>query len=165
MCAPFSKRKIIIRISKFFHAFFQRLLDEFRRDPTVFLWIDDVFVTGILAKRAGVKHESLVSAYALDTPALKKAAVMKKLIFAHVPGRKNHDMREELWGKIMKKNKLKYEGKRLVKIEGRAEEKTAVEEEEEEVESKAEKRKRKFEERKKYREEQRKKKKEATEKM
>ena len=39
---------------------FQMLLDKFYEDPTKQhnLWIDDVFVTGILAKRAGVRHRS-----------------------------------------------------------------------------------------------------------
>ena len=39
---------------------FQMLLDKFYEDPTKQhnLWIDDVFVTGILAKRSGVRHRS-----------------------------------------------------------------------------------------------------------
>ena len=37
-------------------ALFQMLLDKFSEDPKHHLWIDDVFVTGILAKRAGVRH-------------------------------------------------------------------------------------------------------------
>ena len=35
---------------------FQMLLDKFSEDPMHHLWIDDVYVTGILAKRAGVRH-------------------------------------------------------------------------------------------------------------
>ena len=45
---------------------FQLLYDEFLRDPS-YLWIDDVFVTGVLAKRAKVRHKSMSSAFALLT--------------------------------------------------------------------------------------------------
>ena len=45
-------------------VFFQLLYDEFRRDPS-YLWIDDVFITGVLAKRAGIRHKSMASAFAL----------------------------------------------------------------------------------------------------
>ena len=71
---------------------FQTLLTEFRKDPT-YLWIDDVFITGILAKKAKVKLFPYTTTYALLIGWLKNAKLRKGLIFAHVPGRENHPFR------------------------------------------------------------------------
>eukprot|EP00095_Tigriopus_kingsejongensis_P005248 snap_masked-scaffold353_size198981-processed-gene-0.10 protein:Tk05248 transcript:snap_masked-scaffold353_size198981-processed-gene-0.10-mRNA-1 annotation:"hypothetical protein CAPTEDRAFT_148283" len=50
----------------------QVLLDTFRRDPQ-YLWIDDVFITGILAKKAGVKHHSIDQHILLNDQSVKRA--------------------------------------------------------------------------------------------
>jgi hypothetical protein len=59
------------------------------------LWIDDVFVTGILAKRAGVRHHSISGAYTFTWEDLKKLNTRRKrnLLFAHLSGTANHSHR------------------------------------------------------------------------
>ena len=50
------------------------LLDKFNEAPTKHhLWIDDVFITGILAKRSGVRHR-----LHLKLPPTKKTKIRKK---------------------------------------------------------------------------------------
>lgn len=98
---------------------FQMLLDKFYEDPTKQhnLWIDDVFVTGILAKRAGVRHRShlklpptkktklgrkvsncrrsIGSAFAFDWEAVRNASARRRrrIMFVHLAGRDNHKNR------------------------------------------------------------------------
>ena len=94
------------------------LLDKFYEDPTKHhLWIDDVFVTGILAKRAGVRHRlhlklpqtkktklgrkvsncrrSIGSAFAFDWEAVRNASARRRrrIMFVHLAGRDNHKNR------------------------------------------------------------------------
>ena len=77
------------------------------------MWIDDVFVTGILAKRAGVRHRShlklppkrpllmfprhrsIGSAFAFDWEAVRNASARRRMsiIFVHLAGRDNHKNR------------------------------------------------------------------------
>ena len=81
----------------------QILLDDFRRDPN-FLWVDDVFITGILAKRAGIKHKSISPAYALSSHFLENERRKEKVIFAHLSGARNHGYRRELWAEFLARN-------------------------------------------------------------
>ena len=83
----------------------QRLLKEFRARPKDFLWIDDVFITGILARRARIGHIAMNSAFALAAGSNKAG---NKVIFAHVPGRKSgHEERRKLWRRIISRGKAK----------------------------------------------------------
>lgn len=81
----------------------QVLLNNFRQDPH-FLWIDDVFITGILAKRAGVKHHSMGSHFILNSRDLKAEKNRRKMIFAHLSGRVNHNKRIQVWNDVMSRN-------------------------------------------------------------
>ncbi len=79
----------------------QLLYDEFLRDPN-YLWIDDVYVTGILAKRVGIKHHSIAAAYALaGMSSLKTTKAWDRLIFAHLSGAVEHENRLQLWARML----------------------------------------------------------------
>ncbi|TRY61115.1 hypothetical protein TCAL_11075 [Tigriopus californicus] len=81
----------------------QVLLDNFRQDPH-YLWIDDVFITGILAKRAGVKHHSMGRHFILNAKDLKSEKNRRSMIFAHISGRGNHQKRMQVWNDVMSRN-------------------------------------------------------------
>lgn len=66
--------------------------------------MDDVFITGILAKRAGIKHKSISPAYALSPHVLEKERKKEKVIFAHLSGARNHGYRRELWAEFLARN-------------------------------------------------------------
>ena len=59
------------------------------------MWIDDVFVTGILAKRAGIRHKSISAAYTFNWEQIisLNPRRRKNLLFAHLPGKREHNHR------------------------------------------------------------------------
>lgn len=115
------------------------MLEEFQRDSS-FLWIDDVFVTGILAQRARVKHHSIASSYVLsEETLLSDEKAKRKLIFAHLSGRSSHDFRLSLWDAILRLHKLKMTEKGIERksdreIQKDLEERKKLEQEEAEME-------------------------------
>ncbi|XP_064091838.1 beta-1,3-galactosyltransferase 5-like [Macrobrachium nipponense] len=66
-----------------------------------FLWVDDAYISGVLAKQAGVQHKPLHSLYELNHFLIEKNLVHGNRIFCHHPGAAS--MREKWWPKIVLK--------------------------------------------------------------
>ncbi|XP_066949158.1 beta-1,3-galactosyltransferase 5-like [Macrobrachium rosenbergii] len=66
-----------------------------------FLWVDDAYISGVLAKQAGVQHKPVHSLYELNHFLIEKNMVQGNRIFCHHPGVAS--MREKWWPKIVSK--------------------------------------------------------------
>ncbi|KAK7072114.1 hypothetical protein SK128_014352 [Halocaridina rubra] len=76
---------------KLYHAYFHAR----------FLWVDDAYISGVLAKEAGVKHKPLHSLYELNHFLIEKNLVRGNRLFCHHPG--NAAARSKWWPKIVAK--------------------------------------------------------------
>ena len=86
----------------------QKLLDEFERDPN-YLWIDDVFVGGLLRNRAKVGAIEINSYYSLSPDKTRKSIHKNNppnIIFTHLSKKSKHHLRISLWKAILKKHDI-----------------------------------------------------------
>lgn len=69
-----------------------------------FLWVDDAYISGVLAKEAGVRHKPLHSLYELNHFLIERNLIRGNRIFCHHPGKAA--LRSKWWPKIAEKERL-----------------------------------------------------------
>ncbi|KAK8753511.1 hypothetical protein OTU49_000015 [Cherax quadricarinatus] len=66
-----------------------------------FLWVDDAFISGVMAKAAGISHQPLHSLYELNHHLIEKNMIYGNRLFCHHPGAAG--ARAKWWPRIVLK--------------------------------------------------------------
>ena len=82
----------------------EQSIAAFEENPKYF-WIDDVYVTGVLAARAGVNHVNLRAKYSLSADKVEEKMIKDDAMFAHLATEHRHQERIGLWQKLLAKEK------------------------------------------------------------
>ncbi|GAB6020231.1 hypothetical protein CHUAL_002951 [Chamberlinius hualienensis] len=68
-----------------------------------YLWVDDVYATGLLAKTATIKHNSINSIVVFKAEEYNNKLIDGEAVFGHMTGDKGVDLRYNYWKKVLAK--------------------------------------------------------------
>lgn len=81
-----------------------RLFDASRTAP--FLWVDDAYATGVLAKAAGVEHHSINSIVVFKAEDYDQKLIQGEAVFGHMTGENGVNLRHQYWTKVLQKEEF-----------------------------------------------------------